>query len=84
MYTFVLDCAHMYISSFVFRHYVITGPPDSPYADGEYHGKVTFPAEYPFKVHLSVYSAYIIFSHFIIIYFNVCSYATFIATQLYI
>ncbi|KAI8901938.1 ubiquitin-conjugating enzyme/RWD-like protein [Globomyces pollinis-pini] len=30
-------------------HYVITGPEDSPYAHGEYHGKVTFPPDYPFK-----------------------------------
>jgi ubiquitin-conjugating enzyme E2 J2 len=45
------------------RHYVITGPPDSPYTGslstgcsayewlgGEYHGKLVFPSEYPFKV----------------------------------
>eukprot|EP00158_Paraphelidium_tribonemae_P001018 Partr_v1_DN23857_c0_g1_i4_m63796 putative Ubiquitin-conjugating enzyme e2 len=30
-------------------HYVITGPPDSPYVGGEYHGKVIFPPDYPFK-----------------------------------
>ncbi|OBZ89714.1 Ubiquitin-conjugating enzyme E2 6 [Choanephora cucurbitarum] len=30
-------------------HYVITGPPDSPYEGGEYYGRITFPAEYPFK-----------------------------------
>ncbi|CEP13105.1 hypothetical protein [Parasitella parasitica] len=30
-------------------HYVITGPPDTPYDGGEYYGKITFPAEYPFK-----------------------------------
>lgn len=30
-------------------HYVITGPEDSPYAGGEYHGKLIFPPEYPFK-----------------------------------
>lgn len=30
-------------------HYVITGPPDTPYVDGQYHGTVTFPADYPFK-----------------------------------
>jgi ubiquitin-conjugating enzyme E2 J2 len=30
-------------------HYVLTGPPDTPYAGGEYHGKLVFPAEYPFK-----------------------------------
>ena len=30
-------------------HYIITGPEDSPYAGGEYHGKIIFPGEYPFK-----------------------------------
>ncbi|KAJ3016611.1 Ubiquitin-conjugating enzyme E2 6 [Thoreauomyces humboldtii] len=30
-------------------HYVIRGPPDSPYEGGEYHGKVNFPSDYPFK-----------------------------------
>ncbi|KAJ3158387.1 Ubiquitin-conjugating enzyme E2 6 [Geranomyces michiganensis] len=30
-------------------HYVIRGPPDSLYAGGEYHGKVIFPSDYPFK-----------------------------------
>ncbi|KAG6849676.1 Ubiquitin-conjugating enzyme E2 6 [Arthromyces matolae] len=30
-------------------NYIIRGPPDSPYADGEYHGVLLFPAEYPFK-----------------------------------
>ncbi|KAI9016091.1 ubiquitin-conjugating enzyme/RWD-like protein [Hyaloraphidium curvatum] len=30
-------------------HYVIRGPPDSPYAGGEYHGKLIFPSDYPFK-----------------------------------
>ncbi|TFK25152.1 ubiquitin-conjugating enzyme E2 6 [Coprinopsis marcescibilis] len=30
-------------------NYLIRGPPDSPYAGGEYHGVLIFPAEYPFK-----------------------------------
>ena len=30
-------------------HYVVTGPTGSPYAGGYYHGKLVFPAEYPFK-----------------------------------
>lgn len=30
-------------------NYIIRGPPDSPYAGGEYHGVLLFPAEYPFK-----------------------------------
>jgi len=29
--------------------YIIRGPPDSPYAGGEYHGQLLFPSEYPFK-----------------------------------
>jgi len=30
-------------------NYIIRGPPDSPYAGGEYHGVLLFPSEYPFK-----------------------------------
>ena len=30
-------------------HYVITGTKDSPYHGGHYHGKLRFPAEYPYK-----------------------------------
>jgi ubiquitin-conjugating enzyme E2 J2 len=30
-------------------NYMIRGPPDSPYAGGEFHGVLLFPAEYPFK-----------------------------------
>jgi len=30
-------------------HYVLTGPPESPYEGGEYHGKLIFPSEYPYK-----------------------------------
>jgi len=30
-------------------HFIIRGPSDSPYAGGEYHGLLMFPAEYPFK-----------------------------------
>lgn len=30
-------------------HYVITGPPGTPYENGQYHGRITFPSEYPFK-----------------------------------
>lgn len=31
-------------------HYVITGPPDSPYAGGLYWGKLVFPPQFPMKV----------------------------------
>lgn len=30
-------------------HYIITGPPDTPYENGQYHGTLTFPSDYPFK-----------------------------------
>jgi len=30
-------------------HYVLKGPPETPYFGGEYHGKLVFPADYPFK-----------------------------------
>ncbi|KAJ7902467.1 UBC-like protein [Mycena leptocephala] len=30
-------------------NFLIRGPPDSPYAGGEYHGVLKFPPEYPFK-----------------------------------
>jgi len=30
-------------------HYVVSGPPDTPYEGGFYHGKLIFPAEFPFK-----------------------------------
>eukprot|EP00128_Syssomonas_multiformis_P010894 Colp12_sorted_trinity150504_noHs@8017 len=30
-------------------HYVISGPENTPYEGGLYHGKLVFPSEYPFK-----------------------------------
>jgi len=30
-------------------HYIIRGPPDTPYKGGEFWGTVTFPPEYPFR-----------------------------------
>ncbi|KAJ2854749.1 Ubiquitin-conjugating enzyme E2 6 [Coemansia erecta] len=30
-------------------HYVLCGPPDTAYAGGEYHGRLKFPADYPYK-----------------------------------
>lgn len=30
-------------------HYVITGPPDTVYSGGQYHGTLVFQADYPFK-----------------------------------
>jgi len=30
-------------------HYVVTGPDDSPFKGGMYHGKLVFPREFPFK-----------------------------------
>lgn len=31
------------------RHYILRGPPDTPYAGGEYYGQLIFPPEFPFK-----------------------------------
>lgn len=36
-------------SDILIFHYVIEGPPDSPYAGGHYHGVLKFPPEYPLK-----------------------------------
>ncbi|BFZ60279.1 Ubiquitin-conjugating enzyme E2 6 [Saitoella coloradoensis] len=30
-------------------HFIITGPPSTPYSGGQYHGTLVFPSEYPFK-----------------------------------
>ncbi|CCE91044.1 E2 ubiquitin-conjugating protein UBC6 TDEL_0C01550 [Torulaspora delbrueckii] len=30
-------------------HYIITGPADTPYFEGQYHGTLTFPSDYPYK-----------------------------------
>lgn len=30
-------------------HFTVRGPPDSPYSDGVYHGRILLPAEYPMK-----------------------------------
>jgi len=30
-------------------HYVIEGPPDTPYEGGHYHGKLQFPPDYPYQ-----------------------------------
>ncbi|KAJ1547988.1 Ubiquitin-conjugating enzyme E2 6 [Cladochytrium tenue] len=30
-------------------HYIVRGPPGTPYEGGEYHGKLIFPDTYPFK-----------------------------------
>lgn len=30
-------------------HYVISGPPQTPYEHGQYHGILRFPVDYPFK-----------------------------------
>ncbi|KAG0371230.1 Ubiquitin-conjugating enzyme E2 6 [Gamsiella multidivaricata] len=30
-------------------HYILKGPPETPYYGGEYHGKLVFPSDYPFK-----------------------------------
>ncbi|KAJ1667442.1 Ubiquitin-conjugating enzyme E2 6 [Coemansia sp. RSA 1813] len=30
-------------------HYVLNGPPDTQYEGGEYHGRLRFPSDYPYK-----------------------------------
>ena len=30
-------------------NFIVRGPPDCPYAGGEYHGQIAFPSDYPFK-----------------------------------
>ncbi|KAJ2156377.1 Ubiquitin-conjugating enzyme E2 6 [Coemansia sp. RSA 552] len=30
-------------------HFIIQGPPDTPFEGGEYHGRLLFPKDYPFK-----------------------------------
>ena len=30
-------------------HYLIHGPPNSPYHNGLYHGKLVFPRDYPYR-----------------------------------
>lgn len=41
--------AHPNDSNILEWHYVLTGPPDTPYAGGQYHGTLTFASDYPFK-----------------------------------
>lgn len=41
--------AHPLPSNILEWHYVVTGPPNSPYEGGLYHGKLVFPREFPFK-----------------------------------
>lgn len=41
--------AHPNESNILEWYYVITGPPDTPYAGGEYMGSLVFPSDYPFK-----------------------------------
>lgn len=36
-------------SNILIWHYVVTGPENTPYEGGHYHGKLVFPREFPFK-----------------------------------
>lgn len=40
--------AHPSDSNILRGHYVLTGPPDTPYAGGQYWGTLMFPPDYPF------------------------------------
>ncbi|VDL98845.1 unnamed protein product [Schistocephalus solidus] len=41
--------AHPLHSNMFEWHYVVSGPPDSVYSGGYYHGKFIFPKDYPFR-----------------------------------
>ena len=41
--------AHPLPSNILEWHYVIKGPPESPYEGGYYHGKLVFPDQFPFR-----------------------------------
>ncbi|KAK7207677.1 ubiquitin-conjugating enzyme/RWD-like protein [Myxozyma melibiosi] len=41
--------AHPSEKNILIWHYIITGPPSTPYEGGQYHGTLTFPADFPFK-----------------------------------
>lgn len=40
--------AHPSESNILEWHYILTGPPDTPYAGGQYWGSLLFPSDYPF------------------------------------
>ncbi|KAG9241467.1 ubiquitin-conjugating enzyme [Calycina marina] len=40
--------AHPSESNILEWHYILTGPPDTPYHNGQYWGTLIFPADYPF------------------------------------
>lgn len=41
--------AHPSESNILEWHYILTGPPDTPYHNGQYWGTLMFPHDYPFK-----------------------------------
>ncbi|PSR84084.1 ubiquitin-conjugating enzyme [Coniella lustricola] len=41
--------AHPCDSNILEWHYILTGPPDTPYHNGQYWGTLMFPPDYPFK-----------------------------------
>jgi len=41
--------AHPSESNILEWHYLLTGPPDTPYHNGQYWGTLNFPPDYPFK-----------------------------------
>ena len=42
-------CAHPLEDDVLEWHFVLHGPPDSPYVGGIYHGKLNFPPVFPYK-----------------------------------
>ena len=45
----VIIISYNYFHVVGLRHYIVRGPESSPYQGGVYHGKLKFPAEFPFK-----------------------------------
>jgi len=42
-------CAEPKPNNILEWHFVISGPASTPYEGGQYHGKLTFPSDYPYK-----------------------------------
>lgn len=40
--------AHPQETDILTWHYILTGPPSTPYENGQYYGTLTFPSDYPF------------------------------------
>lgn len=43
------NCCKCKLHYLCLRHYVVTGPENTPYTGGKYHGKLVFPPDFPYK-----------------------------------